>query len=261
MVDNLAVTDVQLGNFRHVLVRELEVPDIHVLLDALLVDRLRDNHNAALYVPAQGNLSGALAVFLADGSQHRMGENAVISLRKRAPGFRHNAVLLHEGQRIFLLEEGMQLHLVDCRDDLDGLAQVSQTVWIEVAHADRLQLAFLVGFLHRAVGTDIVAHRLMNQVEIEVGKAQIVQRGLDGLLGGLIAGVLHPQLGGDKQLLARHTGFFDGLAHCLFVHVSGSGIDQAVAGSNRVQNCLLALSRVRYLEYAETLQRHFDSIV
>ena len=141
----------------------------------------------------------------------------------------------------------MQLHLVDCRDDLDGLAQVSQTVWIEVAHADRLQLAFLVGFLHRAVGTDIVAHRLMNQVEVEIGEAQIVQRGLDSLLGGLIAGVLHPQLGGDEQLLARHAGFF--------------GIDQAVAGSNRVQNCLLTLSRVRYLEYAEALQRHFNSIV
>lgn len=40
VVHNLAVTDVQLGDFGHILVTELEVPDVDMLRYALLVDRL-----------------------------------------------------------------------------------------------------------------------------------------------------------------------------------------------------------------------------
>ena len=94
VVHDLAVADVELCDLCHILVAELEVPDGQVLLHALLVDGLRDDGDAALDVPPQGHLGGALAVFLADGGQHGMGEDAVVALGKETPCFGMDAVLL-----------------------------------------------------------------------------------------------------------------------------------------------------------------------
>ena len=53
VVHDLAAADVQLGDLCHVLVTELEVPDVDVLLHALFVDRLGDDGDAPLDVPTQ----------------------------------------------------------------------------------------------------------------------------------------------------------------------------------------------------------------
>ena len=96
VVHDLAVADVELCDLCHILVAELEVSDGQVLLHAILVDGLRDDGDAALDVPPQGHLGGALAVFLADGGQHGMGEDAVAALGKGTPCFGMDAVLLHQ---------------------------------------------------------------------------------------------------------------------------------------------------------------------
>ena len=109
-----------------------------------------------------------------------------------------DAVLTHQGQSVLLLEKGVELHLVDGGLDRHGLADVRQNVGIAVAHADSPELAGPVCLLHSPPGADVVAHGLVDQVQVNVAEAQLLHRGLNGLLGPLIAGVLHPQLGGDK---------------------------------------------------------------
>ena len=125
----------------------------------------------------------------------------MVSLREGSPGFGMNTVLLHQRQGAFLLEEGMELHLVDSGFDLHGLTDIGQNLGIAVTNADGLQLALFVGLLHGPIGTDIVAHRLVDQVQIDVVQPQLLHRGLNGLLGTLVAGVLNPQLGGNEQFL------------------------------------------------------------
>lgn len=66
VVYNLAAADVEPRNLRHILAAELEIPDIHILFHALLVDRFGDDGDASLDVPAQGYLGSTLAVLLAD---------------------------------------------------------------------------------------------------------------------------------------------------------------------------------------------------
>lgn len=73
VIYNLAVADIQLGDLFHILVTELKIPDIYILLHALLMDGLGDHHNAPLHIPTQSHLGGAFAVLLADLRHHRMG--------------------------------------------------------------------------------------------------------------------------------------------------------------------------------------------
>ncbi|MNC48731.1 hypothetical protein D3C75_978640 [compost metagenome] len=70
----------------------------------------------------------------------------------------------------------------------------------------------------------------MNEVQIEVVQLQLLQGFGKRQLGALITCVLNPQLGGDKQLLARQTAAFDGASYRFLVEITRSGIDQAVTG-------------------------------
>ena len=90
VVYNLAVTQVQLFDLRHLFPGEGKVPHRHVLLHPIFVDRFGDNHHPPLEVPAQRHLGGGLAMLFANSSKHRMGEDAVFALGKGAPGFGNN---------------------------------------------------------------------------------------------------------------------------------------------------------------------------
>ena len=97
---------------------------------------LGDDRHTALGVPAQGHLAGALAVLFADFGQHRVSEYAVPALGEGCPGLRLYAVLAHEGEGVLLLEKGVQLYLVYHGHVVNGLAEISQAMRVEVAHAD-----------------------------------------------------------------------------------------------------------------------------
>ena len=66
MGEEQALAAVQCLNVRHILRRQREVEQVEVLLHTLLVDRLRDNDNAALHEEAECGLRGGLAAFRAD---------------------------------------------------------------------------------------------------------------------------------------------------------------------------------------------------
>ena len=66
MVEEEAVGGVEPGYLLHVVSVKLEVEEVLILLHALLVDGLRDDDYIALQQPAQGYLSGSLAIFLAN---------------------------------------------------------------------------------------------------------------------------------------------------------------------------------------------------
>lgn len=85
VTDDLAVPHVQPGNFLHILLGELEIPNVMILLDAFPVNRLRDHHHASLDIPAQGHLGGGFALLAADPGQDRMGENTELALGKGSP--------------------------------------------------------------------------------------------------------------------------------------------------------------------------------
>jgi len=65
----------------------------------------------------------------------------------------------------------------------------------------------------------------VDQVQVEVVEAEPGQRLLEGSLGAVLAAVLDPQLGGDKQLVPRDAAGGDGPADGLFVAVRLRGVE------------------------------------
>src|SRR5207237_585061 len=109
----------------------------------------------------------------------------------------------------------------------------------EITHADRADLPRLQGRLDRAPRSVHVAEGLMDQVEVAVLHPEAAERLLDGLPLPLVAGVLHPQL--------RRA---DSSADRLLVEVRSGRVDQAVAGSDRVEHAAFAFLRIRNLKDA-----------
>ena len=101
--------------------------------------------------------------------------------------------------------------------------------------------ALLVEGTHGAPGAVVVAVGLVDQVQVEVVEAQTPQRGVERLLGVLLAGVLYPQLGGDEQLPVGDAAGGDGAADGFLVAVGGSGVEVAVAGGQGACDGLLGL--------------------
>src|SRR5699024_6915686 len=181
-------------------------------------------------------LCSALSIFLTDLCQHRVGKDAMTALCERSPRFRNNSVLLHKRKCILLLKERMKFNLVYCRLYFHSLTEVCKTCRIEVAYADGTELSFLISLLHRAVCSDVISHRLMDQVQIQIVQSKIVKRCLDRFLCFLIACILYPQFCGDEQLPAGNAALFDCLADCFFIHICCRCIDQAVSACYGVQN-------------------------
>ena len=85
----------KLGASQHIVLAQSKIPDGKILLHAVFVYRFWNHYHASLHVPAQCHLRRGLTVFFTDGSEHRMGKDAVFSLCKRPPCLRYDSVFLH----------------------------------------------------------------------------------------------------------------------------------------------------------------------
>lgn len=121
------------------------------------------------------------------------------------------------------------------------LDEIDQAVRVEVRHADRPYPTLLVEVLHGAPRAVNVAVRLVDQVQVEVVEAEPPQRGVEGVTGGFLTGVLHPQFGRDEQFVSRDAARGDRPPDGLLVAVGGGGVQHSVAGGQGVENDLLGL--------------------
>ena len=163
-------------DFREVVRRELEVADGEVLPDAFFVDGFRDGDDVFLQQPAEDDLCRRLAVRLADGGECRIGEDAALSFSERRPGHEADVIGLHDFAELLLLAERMRFHLVDGGHDVVRENQVEQAVGQEVADADGANLARFVQFLHRVPCAVVVAVGHVDEVEVEVVRAEVFKR-------------------------------------------------------------------------------------
>ena len=260
VVDDLAVPDIHRGNRFHLFFGEGKVEDVQVFTHPLRMHRFGDGGNSPLVVPPQDDLRGALSLFLRDAHQGPVLEDVLLGLRKRPPGLRHHPIRLHHLQRFRLLIERVQLNLVDHRSDTLIQTKIDQPVRGKVADPDGAHRPLLVQPLHGAPRAVVVAERLVNQIEVEVGKAQLFERTVKGFERAVISRVLHPQFGGDEQLTARDAGLPHRLPDRLLVAVSCRRVDQAVARRQRISNTTAALLGVGNLKGAVSDHRHANPV-
>ena len=99
------------------------------------VDRLREDDEAALDVPAEHHLRGRAADPLGDLADRRVVEH--LALRQRRPRLGRDAVLLVVGAHLAVLEVRVELDLVDGRDRRRSRRPAARGVDLEVGDADR----------------------------------------------------------------------------------------------------------------------------
>ena len=139
---------VQLADGRHVLAAQGEVEHVDVLLHALLVGGLGDDHHIALQQKPQGHLGGGFTVFLTNLHQDGVGEEILPPFGKGTPALMLHMVLLHVLMGRLLLLEHMGFHLVHSGGHLHKLTQVDEPVRVEVGHPNGPQFSGLIGLLH-----------------------------------------------------------------------------------------------------------------
>ena len=91
-----------------------------------------------------------------------------------------------------LLEEWVDLDLIHHRLDLLVHAQIHQPLWRKVAHPDGPDDSLLIQALHSPPCAIVVTKRLMDQIEIDVIQAQLLQRAVKGFECAIVACVLNP---------------------------------------------------------------------
>ena len=211
----------------HVLVGQREIEQVDVLSDVRWRLRARDHDVSLLDMPAQQHLGGGLAVLLGEFLDEGLGHDRVVAASaQRIPRLQCDVVLLQERLELRLWEVGVALDLVDCGDNLALVEDALRLGDVEVLQADRANLAFLVRLLEDAVPRDSIPRGLVQDHQIDVVRAQTLERLVDG--GGAFE-ERRPELRLEEDLIARLRGRAHSAPDGALVHVDVRRVDQRVA--------------------------------
>lgn len=251
--------------FFHIVAVKRKIPNRNIFFHAVLMNRLRNHHNAALNVPPQNNLADRFSVLRRNFRQNRICKNSVLSFRERSPSLRHNAVIFHRFKSLLLLKKRMQLNLVHRRQNLKILAQIAEPVRIHIAHAHRADFSCLVQIHHRTVRAVVIAERLMKKIQIQILKPKSLHRFFKSLFRILVAVILNPKFCRNEQLLSLHKPLRNRArnspANRLLILISRRRVNQTVARTNRIINRLLRNISIRHLKNPKPQPRHLHTIV
>src|SRR5262245_34642384 len=143
-IDHATVRLLELADFGHFRVAQLEIEDREVGGEMVGIGGARDRHDALLDQIAQRHLRGALAVVLADALEHRVARH--LAAGDRAIGGRRDAVLTTGGEHLALIEERMDLDLVRRQRLARELDRLRKQRGGEVGDADMLGTPVPFGF-------------------------------------------------------------------------------------------------------------------
>ena len=167
-----------------------------------------------------------------DGRQYRIAQHLAIGKRHvRGDG---DALLFQVGGQRAALQVGRQFDLVGgdfaFADHGDGLLG-QRDVEIRDADPARQSLRLGVGQRRHEFGQcdTVVRRRPVDQGQVDLVDAQLGQAVAQTWQQGVAAIIGGPDLGGDEDVVARHSALDDGLADFGLVAVDLGGVDGAIA--------------------------------
>ena len=154
----------------------------------------------------------------------------------------------------------MELDLVHSGCDVGYTGQFFQVADLEVAHADGTGTSLFIEGLQFFPGAQVTAgDGPVDQVQIHIVGHQALQApGKRTLHIAQTLGVV-PDLGGDEQVRARDLASLDAPAHAVLVFISGSGVDEPVAGLHRPVDRAFDFPFAGCFIYAEPQEWHLGS--
>jgi hypothetical protein len=162
-------------------------------------------------VPAQHHLCGGFAMGHGDAGDNRVLQRALLRIAAVngdpadwRPGLGQGAMRGVDFTSGLLREVRVQFDLVHGRHDLDAVKQRLQVLWLEVAHADRSDLAVALQRLKRLLSLDGqlegVGKRLVKDEQVYVVDAELGGALVERVQGLVISVVTDPDLGLDEDL-------------------------------------------------------------
>jgi len=266
---------------------QLEVEDLKVLLDAVLVRGLGQRHHSQLDQVPQADLGRGPSILLGQllgvlVKEERRPLAGRLGACQGAVGADDQAMTLCVLPELVLLESGVALHLVHHRADAAVGQHALRLSGIEVGQTDAARQAQVHQFLHFAPGVQVVhirqlqssmhvavvvellAHRHVHQVEVNVLQTQVVQAKAAGALHQTRIVVDPAQLGGHEDLLASHNTLGDllgdRLPHLSLVLVDEGGVQVPVAHVEGVARGVVGV-RLEGSPGAQTQDRHLAPII
>lgn len=228
---------------------EGEVKALEVALDARGGQALGQDDVTASSVPIEQDLCGSLVVL--GGNRIDGGILKLVTSGKGGVSLDLDTVGVAELDESLALAEGVDLDLIDGRNDGGVLNKTLDVRGTKVGDADGPYLAELLGGLEGAPGIKallLILGRGVNQVQVEIVQTELLQRGAEGIEGGLVTVVSIPQLGADVDILTGSAGLLkpsaDGTTASLLVGISGSRVNVAVAGIQSGGDGILSLLAV-----------------
>lgn len=221
---------------------KLPAINVKVALNARLVDRLGNNTPALLDTPDQQNLLRGLALLLSELQQGRILVERGIGRAEAGVTSGVDTLGRVVGNQLGGGVVGVKLDLVDSGDDLGGgvVQKDLEVLDAKVGDTDVADLAGGRQLLHLLPGLDEVPvwqvlglvvgvgrAGPVDQVQIDVVDAQVLEGGVDSVLYTVVPGVV--QLGGDPDLVAWHTRVLDAGADLGLVAVGQGRVDVSVA--------------------------------
>lgn len=225
---------VERAHLLHLAVGEGEVEDVDILPDVVGIGGSGYHRESLLYVPAQDDLGGSLAVCLGYPHDDRVSEQGPFGHRaaNREPAFHLDALGCGLLAHLYALGVWMALDLEHCGLDdgavHDGVPHL--VIGVEVADVEGAYLAHSHSLLHVLPRTGEVTDRLMDVEQVDVLQLHPLQYRVYRRESLALTVFRRPELAGDPYLLAGYAAFLHGLAHTLLVVVGVRRVDVAVAG-------------------------------
>jgi hypothetical protein len=173
-------------------------------------------------------------------------------------------VLGAEGLDVGLDEVGVDLDLVDGRDDGGTVEQRGEVVDHEVADADRADRAVREQRLERPVGVEGpvegAGQGLVEDEQVDLLHTELSGALVEPVQGLVVAVVGDPDLGLEEDVGAVEPRSADRVADLALVAVGGGGVDVAVPGVERGADGAARLVG-RRLEDAEAQRGQLDPVV
>ena len=172
---------VQRVHLIHFVFCQFKIENTEVAGNSHRVGGLGQHDQAALYFKSKDDLASILAILLCQLGDNRVGEQAAVPVAQRLISLDLYIVSRQQFPQLPLLEEGVALHLVHRREDLELGDEFLPDLRGHVADTDRPDLSLGLGLLQGLPCARHIAVWLVEQVEVHIIHPQLLQRGVQTL--------------------------------------------------------------------------------
>ena len=194
----VALASIQLRNLSHIFPGQPKVQNVQIVFDVIHIPAARNHHETHLRMPAEDHLRRCFAVLPAKPGKDRLADERRISVSKRIPAHKPDAVLVKRFPQLLLCKVRMRLHLDKLRRNFPFGFKLPDILSLKIRDADGLCPAVLIRLFKLSVARHPIPGRLMDVEKIDIIHAKTLQCLIHGVCVLILT---RPELCGNEYFL------------------------------------------------------------